>query len=387
MLSIVGRHIDALYLSLSFEFPEALKATFAAAKLDAQESGDDMRELIGHIPGCPGGAWYIRPYGNRKSQYVLENAAMWVAFSTWANMPACTIQFKAATLYEYEPEDYSRIVETFIRFWIGPKLIYKEKVSRLDLAVDFQEDDFKLPMMGDVLCRARDRVVHYRGDTANAITLGKYGQSLQSQIYCKSEELLKGDKQWMFEVWRASGQYREDLPVWRTEIRFFRQGLRAFDCHTLDDVLASLGDLAAYVVGDSSGVWFRVVEDDMSRDDHHNERRESAGWWKEVAAAFCEALALNGRKRKGYIPKHSFGRAVELAGAHMARAAAIARASGWNLGLTAEGFGKNCGKYYADVLKQRQERWSDRVNLKIADLRGEVWITKPPDVPPVFTWY
>jgi hypothetical protein len=382
MLSIVSRNIDALYLSLTFEFPESVKDLLSAGKTQAQESEDSHFQYIENIPGVPGGTWYIRPYGSRKSQYVIENAAFWVSFSTWANMPSCNVQFKACTLYEYEPGVYSEIVERLIRFFIGD-LEYTEKVSRLDIAVDFQAEDFKLPSMGDILTRARDRVAHYSGSTLQALTFGKYGQSLQSQIYLKSEELKTGDKMWMFDVWRASGEYREDLPVWRTEFRFFRAGLRAFEVHTLADCIQSLGDLVDYAGGDGPGTWFRVADSSSSLLADRS-ARPSACWWREVSQALRASLSSSGAKRKGYIPKHSFGCAVELAGAHMARAAAIARVSGWNLGLTAEGFGKNCGKYYAEVLQQRKERWADRVNLKMSEMRGEVWITKPPDLPAVF---
>jgi hypothetical protein len=36
------------------------------------------------------------------------------------------------------------------------------------------------------------------------------------------------------------------------------------------------------------------------------------------------------------------------------------------------------------MLRQRHQRWSDRVNLKMAEMRADVWITKPPELPVVF---
>ena len=60
--------------------------------------------------GLSGGTWYIRPYGHGKYQYLPENAALWIAFSTWANMPPLQIQFKAVTLYEYGRDAFSELV-------------------------------------------------------------------------------------------------------------------------------------------------------------------------------------------------------------------------------------------------------------------------------------
>lgn len=383
MLRILGRFVDALYVSLQFDLPRHVVRYLDALKESAKESGDDVYPVVDNIRGVPGGPWWIRPYGRGKSQYVLENAAFYVTFSTWANLPACQLQFKAATLYEYGEDEYSTIVESFIRFWIGPELSYQEKVSRVDLAVDLQDDDFQLPDMGDVITRARSRVVHYDRQSPTAITLGKYGQALQSQIYQKSEELLVSDKAWMREVWRASGEYREDLPVWRVELRFFREGLKGFELDGIDDVIGSLGDLARYAAGSGSGSWVRVA-DPETRDLEDTSARGSSSWWLSISQALESTLRASGRKRKGYIPAASFRRAVELAGAHMARAAAIARVSGWQLGFTAEGFGKSVGQYYAELLEQKSQRWVDRVNIKMSEMRGDVWITKPPDPPAVF---
>jgi hypothetical protein len=163
MLAVLGKHIDALYLSVSFDFPDHLRKLLGVLKESAKESADDMAEVTDYIPGVPGGAWYIRPYGNGKYQYVLENAAFWIAFSTWANMPALQLQFKAVTLYEYESEVYGEMVDRLVRFFVGAEVSYKAKVSRCDLAVDFQDDYFELPDMRDVVTRARKRTVHYEG--------------------------------------------------------------------------------------------------------------------------------------------------------------------------------------------------------------------------------
>lgn len=383
MLAVLGKFIDALYLSCTFEFPGHLRGLLAAAKEDAKGSGDDMRLYTENIAGVPGGAWYIRPYGHGKYQYVLENAAFWVAFSTWANMPAMQLQFKAVTLYEYDADSYLEMVNRVVRFFIGPELLYKCKPSRCDLAVDFQEDGFALPDMADVVTRARARALHFKGSEANTLTLGRRNQAVQAQIYDKSEELAHSEKAWMIDVWKSSGEYRESLAVWRTELRFYREGLRAFEIDTLEDLLASLGDLASYAVDESAGSWLRVCEPTTRQE--NTSRRSAASWWIAVAAALREGLLSSGRKRKGYDPRPSFNRAVELAGAHMARAASIARIAGLYDVLLPGPFGAQVGELYQSILERKRSSWAEKCNAKTAELRANVWFSGERHHYPIFT--
>ncbi len=379
MLSVLGRFIDALYLSVDFEFPDHLKRLLTALKGAAQESGDDLQEFLA-LDGVPGGMFYIKPHGRGKYQYIVENAAFYLALSTWANMPALQIQFKAATLYEYDAKDFPLLVDRIIRQLVGPELCFKVKVNRVDLAVDFQEDGFQLPEMSEIITRARARSRHYDGDRANTVTLGKRNQALQAQIYCKSLEIASSDKAWMYEVWEASGNYRETLAVWRAELRFYREGLRAFDVDTMEDLTECLGDLARYAVGGGPGSWLRVA--DVDSRDERAARRPVASWWDKVRSALVDGLLTCGKKRKGYDPRPSFTKCVELAGSAMARAASIARFEHARDQMTRdlrtvatnpEAWGRLIGEVYADQLHKKHSNWAERVNLKTADLRMLAW--------------
>jgi len=382
MLSTIGKYIDALYVSVIFEMPDALRDLLAAAKEDAKASGDDLLRLV-ELAGVPGGPFYMRPAGRGKYQYVLENGCYWLAFSTWANMPALQLQFKANTLYEYEPEVYGDLVDRVVRGFLGTgatvgdqdslHVPYEVKVSRCDLAVDFQMEQFRLPAMEDVITRARQRAQYYRGARATSITLGQRNQALQSQIYCKSEEVLTGDKSWMFDVWRATGNYREDLPVWRAELRFFREGLRAFDVFTVAELVEVLGDLCRYAVGDGPGSWMRVA-DPESRDLKIVTQRSTVGWWSSLAEFFCAGLLSVGRKRRRYDPKPSLDRCIRLAGSMMARAAALHRI-GYEARtpLRPDEFGRWVGREYEKRLSRSGSGWADKVNVGTAALRAVVY--------------
>jgi hypothetical protein len=335
-----------------------------------------------HIPGIPGTAFYMRPYGSKRANYILENSHFYLGFSKRGVGPELDIQFKAECLYEYDPSVLSEMVDRLVRYFIGPELSYKAKVRRADVAVDFQQQGFELPEIRDVVSRARRWGYHGEGRTPTTLTLGRADQALQAQIYCKSLELDQSDKYWMYDVWRASGVYEETLAVWRAELRFFREGLRAFEINSLDELLRELGDLCSYAVGSGPGSWLRICDADSR--DLRSARRETAGWWTTLCAAFISGEVVRGRKRKGYDPRPSFTRCVELAGAHMARAAALARFGGWSLAHNPGSFGRKVGEIYADILKDKGGTWADKVNDRTASMRSRAWLTRSPD--PAASW-
>jgi hypothetical protein len=247
------------------------------------------------------------------------------------------------------------------------------------VAVDFQQPGFKLPEDSDIVSRARYTARHSDRREAVTLTIGRADQAVQVQIYNKTLELERSGKDWMRDVWEASGLYEKLLPVWRAENRFFREGLRAFDIETLEDLRAGLGDLCAYAVGAGAGSWLRFADPDSR--DSRAARRGSAPWWSVICAAFVAGELVTGRKRKGYDPRPAFNRCVELAGAHMARAAALARFGGWTLAHSPANFAKRVGAHYEDLLERKGQTWGEKVNDRTRSMKAKAWLTRPPDPP------
>lgn len=384
MLSSLGTHLDGLYLSVYCEMPDHLPRILEALREAAQESHDDLYELH-DIPGLPGGTWYIRPHGRGKQiRYILENASFWVGICAYNTdkFPRLDFQFKASTLYEYGTNAYPLLVQRFVRYWFGNGAEYRVKVSRADVCVDFQREDFELPERQDVVTRARNRTTHLQYDFVKALTFGqadagKRKGALEVQLYCKSLELEISDKMWMLDVWKACGDYRADLPVWRAEVRFHRAGLSAFEVDSLEDFIASMGDLLAYAVGDGPGGWLRVCEPESrsaKERGHHTDRRRSADWWSRLREEFLRGAARSGRKRKGYDPVPKIERNIEMAGAHMLSAAAHFRlVSKDDVTRNPHAWGREIGRMYGELLATKRQSWADRLNIAVAELRARAW--------------
>lgn len=381
MLALLGNHLDALYLSVYAKFPEPLQRLFYAMKEAARESGDDMAEFI-DIPGVPGGTFYIRPYGRGRHQFVIENASVYMAWSTWENLPMVDLQFKAATLYEYELRALEEIADRILGYLLGESE-YRVQLSRVDVACDFQAPAFEIPDIRDCIKRARHWSYDGHGDVFTAVTFGERTGAIQAQIYCKSLELEQSEKAWMLDVWQASGNYDSSMPVWRAEIRFYREGLRAFEVNTFEDLRSMLGDLVAYSISPDTGSWLRV-NDPADRRLKDRSARRPARWWSEVSSSLMAEFPGQGRKRKGYDAFPSFYRAIQLAGAHMARAASIARLARYGKGvgndlyhasLDPAMFGREVGQMYAQRLREHRKgtTWAEKVNERTAELRAVAW--------------
>jgi hypothetical protein len=387
MITVLGRFLDALYFSASFSWAKGQIQLFELAKKAVQDSGDDLGHFSDGITGVPGGALYLRRNGRRGYHFRFENARVYIELNTVnPNQPQMLVQFKAETLYEYDEAGLVEISHAIVRYFAGESA-YKIKVNRADLALDFQQAGFRLPEMADVVTRARTRSIYYDRTSAQSLTLGKRNGALQSQIYAKSEELLVSDKAWMREVWVASGVYEPEIPVWRCEMRFYRLAFKAFEVDTIEDLFQVLGDLAAYACGGGPGSWVRVCSPE-SRDLKDTSARGVVSWWSDVCDGLVTGLLSQGRKRKGWHARPSFHRCVEMAGAMMARAAAIERAiragaghlPSWDAEFHHVGHHKDpaswarkIGEIYGETLEQKGTSWADKLNLRTAELRGVAW--------------
>ncbi|MGI8541666.1 MAG: hypothetical protein ACR2N0_18135 [Rubrobacteraceae bacterium] len=251
---------------------------------------------------------------------------------------------------------------------------YTFKVGRADLCCDFQSPDFEMPNALDAQFRAKKWVQHGQGRHTTGLTYGVHQGALQVQLYKKSETLAADHKQWMFDVWAAQNQaFDAELPVYRCEIRFYRDGLRLMQddegagLGSLWELHSSLADLCSYAIsGDKP--WIRFVDPETRKTYRNNPQKwANSDWWEHVRGAFGSVQGSQGRKRVNDELRFHYRDAVERCVAHLRTAAAIARLAGWHPAT-------NPAKFASDALRafyaESPLEWADAVNAKTAELLG-----------------
>lgn len=373
---IVSVNLDSLYLSIHGELNEFAESIIPAAKQQAQDDDEDLFPLP-EFPGIPGGRFFVSRKGaSRDYPYVLQNARFRVNMTRrGGSRPVLTVQVKSDSLYEYNLEAIDVAIERLCGALLAT--VDRVTVSRADIAVDFQQSGWRYPEMADCNTRARSRFVHYEGKNVTGMTFGRHQGTMQVQIYTKSETLKSDGKQWMKRVWAAGGNYDEDLPVYRVEVRFYREILR--ELRTPDgvsiggvaDLDASLRDLVSYAVSGRKP-FFRVV-DELYRlsglHGAHSERQDDASWWETVKSAFARLDGSQARKRVADEVRYVYTAAVSRAAGALATAAAIARSQGWHPAFNVGAFARDS---LTGFFAEEASLWPEMVNQRLERLRTKV---------------
>jgi hypothetical protein len=292
-INIVGKYVDGLHVSVVGEHRPAVLEELREEKVALRASSLGLLRYDA-IFDVPGGALVLTTSGGSKYQFILQNDAIKrLEVTSRGRLPQVMIQFWAKTLYEYDLEEVGAIVESIAGHFLEPR--FETKLSRVDIALDFQCAEWQWPEINDIACRARNRDVHYDGTSTSGMTFGNHNGPLQVVMYDKNREIKKHNKAWMEDVWATKEAYNQRLPVVRAELRFFRDLLRDFDMKTISDLRSGMGDLVSYAVGEARP-WFRVASPESRG--RKTERRKAAPWWDETRKAFLEGLPETGRIRQ-----------------------------------------------------------------------------------------
>jgi hypothetical protein len=123
-------------------------------------------------------------------------------------------------------------------------------LMRLDLAVDFQGWSPTFAEMRNVRCRSKYRPVLPNVDHPETFYFGKVPKMVR--LYNKSLEIVVHGKEWWRGVWRSTGRYREDQPVWRLEVELGSIVLKELGCRSMGVALERLSSIWSWALQQTS---------------------------------------------------------------------------------------------------------------------------------------
>ncbi len=135
------------------------------------------------------------------------------------NLPSVAVELRALYLCQKGAHEAARQAQAVADALTQPPPVGEGilRVSRIDLAVDFQG---WLPSLVDeerFVTRAADRAMHKQ---RRAFTGFMFGRGvLAARLYDKTLEIQRSGKPWFRQVWARSPAYDPSVPVWRLESR------------------------------------------------------------------------------------------------------------------------------------------------------------------------
>lgn len=171
----------------------------------------------------------VERHGARTAPLLLDSEHMAVRVNPYAaqNLPSVGVELRAVYLWQRGAEEAARQAQAVADALTNLPLPGDEllRVSRIDLAVDFQG---WLPSLDDdprFVTRAADRAMHKQ---RRAFTGFMFGRGvLAARLYDKTVEIQRSNKPWFRQIWARSPGYDPTAPVWRLEFQVKREALRA----------------------------------------------------------------------------------------------------------------------------------------------------------------
>jgi hypothetical protein len=228
---VLASGIDTLHLFTTTLVRRTQVTALEAAKAAAVETPRHGRLPIETIAGH---TLTMERHGARTAPYLLDSEHMAVRVNPHAaqNLPSIGVELRALYLWQLGAEGAARQAQEVANALTNPPLPGEEflRVSRIDLAVDFQG---WLPSLEDesrFVTRAADRAMHKQRRAFTGFMFGR--GALAARLYDKTLEIERSGKPWFREVWGRSPGYDPGAPVWRLEFQVKREALRAMKAMT-----------------------------------------------------------------------------------------------------------------------------------------------------------
>ncbi len=257
----------------------------------------------------------------------------------------------------------------------------EESINRVDIACDFQCEDFEQPDPEKFVCHSHSTVcTHYDEDTEtegfhvvggrkkSSVTVGRL-PGRQVQIYDKRKEAIYKKKDYWFEIWGIEKE--ECSQMWRIETRFGKKYLYDQNVRTFDDLEEHMQRMVDKCLND-----IRMVEEV----DEQNVTRSIPSHIWETAKAKIEGVfrfgsALANPVRVLRVAKEQYN---DMLGSQIkGLAVTLAASEGVSLGECLALLPERVSKLISDFMREENDKFRDkykRSNNRLAwcQFAGEV---------------
>ncbi len=304
--NILGKYCDGLGVSINGRPRMPVFEKLMAEKRALRDSAHRLRD-VGPVPGLPGGPLMLTREGGGGYHFVLQHAAIKrLELAGWRRSSPVMVQFRAKPLHDHDLKEIEGIVDKVASYFL--EWGFEVLVRRVDLALDVQFPDGKMPERQDIITRLEGRTYDESPERITGMKFGSDKGPQQVVIYNKTRQIQLHGGGWIMADWATRATYDQGLDVHRIEIRLFRDALRKFKCEdpltgqlrgieTVSDLFFSTGDLLQDVLGRDGGKGskFRIASPDtrhLKRD-----RRKSGPQGERIRRAFLEDALHTGRIR------------------------------------------------------------------------------------------
>jgi len=264
--------IDSMYLSLYVEWDERwpkIERELSRHKHQAEQSNTHT-VLVQTSDKTLCAVWDKGKQPTYRYHLETQYAHFWLTASgLLCNVPNIYLSLRSELIWKHGIWPLYHAVESFVKNLGGR--IQRHQISRLDLCNDFYlpggiSEEF---LKAYTVCSSRKVRKEVNNDKLETYYCGKKSAPLFIRIYNKTEDSLKKNKLWFFDLWGVC----PSTEVWRFEYQVRREVLKQFGIETLDD-LSMLGGFWNYLTS-----WYSLRLNDNKKSD----RRTTHPFWQQVA--------------------------------------------------------------------------------------------------------
>lgn len=238
-LTVLRLGIDTLEASIGGALLPSAARALEVGKVKAQEQDRPQGINLGFD-------FALQAQGAKPYRYRLAGDEASIRLSDSDKLPAASIRLSPLGLALYEPLDLYGLVCDIVSEVFGPG--GPHKLSRIDVAVDFQGFDPAGAHGARFVCRSPWRVVMPSIDDPATFQFGK--GEIVVRVYNKTREIAEiSHKTWLPLLWAQHPGYDPLSDVWRFEVQLRRTTLRELDCGSPVAGIANAEALLSYGLG------------------------------------------------------------------------------------------------------------------------------------------